>query len=290
MIEFSETLLGSLTMNEKNDNNFQAVNDSVWPEAESSPVHTVYEKPKKLSMFDRINEAVQLTKATFEVVADHKNTKAAIEWSKQSALLRGAGHSLWIGSYFGLIKQLPKPPSVIVDLDHGALQYASRCWPKIPSTQADIRHLPFRQCFDRILVPGCVSAYLLDECSVIQTVKSLFGALKHQFGSSLYVDAYDIESILDTAYFNGEQILTIKGLNWQRRAWTEQISNYPFVFDVKLLFICLDDREVEPIFLHFRQRAFEKHRLREVFEDQGICCSSEVQDVKLGRFYQIFTI
>lgn len=71
-------------MNEKNDKDFHTMNDSVWPEVDSSPVRTVYEQPKKLSMFDRINEAVQLTKATIAVVADHKNTKAAIEWSKQT--------------------------------------------------------------------------------------------------------------------------------------------------------------------------------------------------------------
>jgi hypothetical protein len=213
-----------------------------------------------------------------------------IESSELSAVLSPACRSLWIGSYFGLIDDLPRRPSLIVDIDREALRHASRCLPEIPRVQADIRSLPFDRCFDAILVPGCVSAYLLDESGLARAAGSLLGALEDRPGAALYIDAYDREHIFGTDYFVGERAMTIQGADWLRTASCEQISDRPFVFDVSLSFHCQSGPRVGPIVLRFRQRAFELGELRRAFLCQGVRCSVANGDAGPGRFYLKFTV
>lgn len=208
-----------------------------------------------------------------------------IETGEISAMLRTASRSLWIGSYFGLIKDLPRRPSLIVDIDREALRHASCCLPGIPCVQADIRSLPFDHRFDAVLVPGCVSAYLLDEPSLAQAAGSLLGALEDRPGAALYIDAYDSEHIFDTDYFVGERAMMIRGTSWLRTASCEQRSNRPFVFDATLSFHCQADSTREPVVLRFRQRAFEVGELCEVFVRRGIKCSAVGGKTGTGRFY-----
>jgi hypothetical protein len=215
---------------------------------------------------------------------------AQIESSELSVVLRDASHSLWIGSYFGLVDDLPRRPSLIVDIDREALRHALRCLPEIPRVQADIRSLPFDRCFDAILVPGCVSAYLLDDPDLTQAALSLLAALADRAGAALYIDAYDSERIFDTDYFVGERAMTIQGADWLRTASCEQVSDRPFVFDVSLSFCCLSDPRVRPIVLRFRQRAFELGELRRAFLCQGVRCSIANGDAGPGRFYLKLTV
>lgn len=70
-------------MTKKNVQDPQLKNDSVWSEDQNSVPHTAQEEPKKSRFLEKVSDAVLMTRDTIAVVAGHKSTKVAIEWSKQ---------------------------------------------------------------------------------------------------------------------------------------------------------------------------------------------------------------
>jgi hypothetical protein len=198
------------------------------------------------------------------------------------SMLKTDGALLWIGSYFELLE---KAPLMIVDLDPDALTMARKRFEGSHLVQADIRQLPLRGGFDRVMAPGCVTAYLLDDQSLQHAARSLVGALSDQPDARLLLDAYDRDSILNTEYFAGDREVMIRGQRWLRQARTVQVSTEPFVFDVTLDFSCPDEL---PQQFSFRQRAFAPQELADALLGLGLQVVQSHRDSVRGRFYQVF--
>lgn len=206
-----------------------------------------------------------------------------------NAVRRRSGRSLWIGSYYALIEQLDYLPSVIVDPDAEALAVAKTQVRGVPVVQADVRRLPFRNSFDTILMPGCVTAYLLDDRALQQATDSLARALKPTPGAVLLVDGYDLLSIFDCCYFDDDRDVRLFGQRWRLEARCEPVSREPCLFDVALRFVCQDHPRQAPVQTTFRQRAYEPSELWQALSDEGLHCSEVRRDPRAGRFSLIFS-
>ncbi len=206
------------------------------------------------------------------------------------AIRRRSGRSLWIGSYYALIEQLDYQPSVIVDPDAEALAVARARLQGVPVVQADVRCLPFRNSFDTILMPGCVTAYLLDGQALHQAADSLARALKPTPGAALLVDGYDRLSIFDSGYFDDERDVRLFGQRWRLEARSEPVSHEPFLFDVALRFVNQDHPGQAPVETTFRQRAYEPSELWQSLSDEGLHCSEVRRNPRAGRFSLIFSL
>ncbi|MBA1272349.1 class I SAM-dependent methyltransferase [Stutzerimonas azotifigens] len=205
------------------------------------------------------------------------------------AVRQCGGTSLWIGSYYALIEQLDYRPTVIVDLDAEALAVAHARFSSVPLVQADVRLLPFRNSFDTILMPGCVSAYLLDDRALYQATRSLARALKPTPTATLLVDAYDHRSIFDCHYFNGKRDVCLFGQRWRLEASCEPVSSEPCLFDVTLRFVCRDTPAQAPVQTTFCQRAYEPSELWQALTDEGLYCNEVRRNPRAGRFSLSFT-
>lgn len=179
---------------------------------------------------------------------------------------RPTGPCLWLGGYLGLMQRLHHTPDVIGDLDLGVLRRARRATACGLAVQCDIRELPFHRCFKRILVPGCVSAYLLDDHAVTRAAASLASALDRRGGNTLWLDAYLRDDILDSDYFNGQRTLHLLGQTWHLQASSRLLSQQPWIFEASL---CFTTPGNAPVHLSFLQRAFHESELIALLHAQG---------------------
>jgi SAM-dependent methyltransferase len=193
------------------------------------------------------------------------------------------GKCLWIGSYVGLVARLPTAPDCLLDLDHGVLRQAIQHLPGTPAVQADIRWLPFREQFDLIVAPGCVSAYLTTDDALQQAASALHQALRP--GGMLYMDAYDSARILDMDYFQGSADFVADSVRWTRHARARVVQETPFLFDVRL---CFSAPNLGVSEIAFRQRGFCQQELCRAFECVGLRVMASLQQPKEGRFACVF--
>lgn len=192
------------------------------------------------------------------------------------------GETLWIGSYFGLIGELPRPPAALLDIDASAAGEAARRFPGIPVVQADVCHLPFRQRFDSIIMAGAVSAYLLDDAQLTSAAASLATALRPHAARCLYLDAYHSAHILDSPHFNGREGLQLDGRPWWREARSQRCPGEAMLLDVTLA-LWPEDGSRPAQHYHFRQRAFTPNELCVAFQRHGLACQDLRVDEQAGR-------
>ena len=193
------------------------------------------------------------------------------------------GESLWIGSYFGLVAQLPEPPTLLLDIDTEAVREAVQHFPGIPVVQADLCNLPFHQCFDTIIMLGAVSAYLLDDACLARAAHSLCAALRQHPARCLYLDAYHRRYILDSRQFNGSQTLMLRGQRWRREARSVGCPGESLLFDVTL-YLQPEDGSQSARHYHFQQRAFDPDEFYAPFKAHGLVCRDVRVDEHSGRF------
>ncbi|WP_254460355.1 hypothetical protein [Xanthomonas sacchari] len=194
---------------------------------------------------------------------------------------------LWIGSYFDLIRSLRSKPSVIVDLD--ANVFKSTEYPRsIFAVQADIRSLPFKKIFGRVLIPGCVTAYLLKDRDVLSAAESIASVLNGSHETTLWLDAYDNASILDSGYFNQKCEVRLFENTWLVVSRYTKRNNHPFLFDVTLSFL---QRGISgpPITITFQQRAFTVCELDNMFSQHGFKLKKHETQQARGRHSLTFS-
>lgn len=193
------------------------------------------------------------------------------------------GETLWIGSYFGLIAQLPQAPALLLDIDPGAVREAARRFPGTPVVQADVCRLPFHRCFDSILMAGAVSAYLLDDDRLAAAARSLATALRPDGPRRLYLDAYHRRYIQGSSQFNGRQALLLGGRRWWREARNQPCPGEPCRFEVTLD-LWPEAGDEPPRRFRFRQRAFDPEELSAPFAALGLAWRDLRVDEGAGRF------
>jgi hypothetical protein len=180
-------------------------------------------------------------------------------------------------------------PNVILDLDASVLAHATQDLKGIFAVQGDIRSLPFKNRFERVLVAGCVTAYLLDDSEVKRTATSIASALRKRFSTTLWMDAYDSERILDIDYFNCEREVTLLAQPWTLIARSIQVKSQPCLFDVILSFIP-HHLTGTPTRFEFRQRAFRVVELESIFQSSGFEIHSSETHAETGRHSLRFSL
>ncbi|MCP1571931.1 SAM-dependent methyltransferase [Herbaspirillum rubrisubalbicans] len=204
-------------------------------------------------------------------------------------VIKESSNVLWIGSYFELATAIADSSWVIVDLDPEMLAIGRQRLPKVLAVQADITRLPFRECFDTIVVLGAVTAYLHNNTLVERAAQSLKAALIRHPSARVLIDAYDLDSIHCSTYFDCRGEWTFADARYTHMAQTPISARSNGVFLSTLTLSKEEEQERITEHFQFYQRAYASWELAESFESQGLRLIEHHADSQHGRFYHTYT-
>ncbi|BEV16198.1 class I SAM-dependent methyltransferase [Herbaspirillum sp. DW155] len=212
-----------------------------------------------------------------------------LDHTRLDKVIKGSSKVLWIGSYFELAKSIADSSWVIVDLDPEMLAIGRQRLPNVSAIQADITQLPFRECFDTIVVLGAVTAYLHSNTLVDQAAHSLKAALIRHPSARLLIDAYDVDSIHSSKYFDCRGEWTFANARYTHIAQTQITEQRNELFLSTLTVSKEDGPKRSTEHWQFYQRAYAGRELTESFKSQGLRLIEHHADSQHGRLYHTYT-
>lgn len=212
-----------------------------------------------------------------------------VDQAQLEAVIDDDAAVLWLGSYLDIALPWITRNWVITDLSAEMLRAIRQQLPCNPVVQADIRQLPFHACFDTAIVLGAVTAYLLDDDAVARAASSLRCALVHDTRARIMLDAYDMDTIHSTRYFNGQGAWQFNGSQFTHSVKTSHLPDSQGIFDATLKITRIQEGTAKSEWnFTFRQRAFLPNQLGRLFEAQGLRMTRSHRDPARGRFYQVY--
>lgn len=204
-------------------------------------------------------------------------------------VINASSKVLWIGSYFELARSIADSCWVIADLDPEMLAIGRQRLSNVAAVQADITQLPFRECFDTIVVLGAVTAYLHSDTLVERAAQSLKAALARHPSARLLIDAYDIDSIHSSTYFDCRGEWTFADARYTHLAQTRRSAGRNDIFLSTLTLSKEEGQERRTEHFQFYQRAHAGCQLAESFRGQGLRLIEHHADSRHGRLYHTYT-
>jgi len=136
---------------------------------------------------------------------------------------------LFVGSMFGIAGYLRDAgfPLTIADYSPEMLALGKQKLPCEAFDCADLRELPYADCFDLIIVVGRVFTHMISNEDLNRALRSCRRALRDS--GKLFFDNYEDSKIRQTNYFNGVVRLTDSDTDILRQSTTEYVSRSPFV-------------------------------------------------------------
>ncbi len=194
---------------------------------------------------------------------------------------------LFVGGFFSVARELQKTnlELVVTDYTDEMVKEAQKRLPNTRIERADLRHLPFENEFDTILVIGRVFTHMLTADDASQALQSIHRALKPE--GLVLLDNYEDSKIQVTDYFNGLVSVSDSSIEIIRRSTTKLVSQDPFVVNWFADYRVTSQGNLITFSDQMRHRAFSRSEMKNLFEENGFSVCAQGDNFDETSFFTL---